>query len=96
VAYYRVGKYPEAVAALEKTLLPGWRKGGGTLVLACNPYFLATCHARLGDAAKAKDCYDRAVRWMQEQQSKLPAEEQKELIAFRAEAEAVLQKASKP
>jgi hypothetical protein len=49
------------------------------------------CHARLEEADKARDCYNRAVQWVGEQQGKLSAKEQAELDAFRAEAEALVQ-----
>ena len=59
-------------------------------------FFLAMCHARGGDASKAKDYYNRAVKWLQEQQGKLSAEWRKELTEFHAEADAVLARQEKP
>jgi hypothetical protein len=49
------------------------------------------CHARLGAAAQAGDCYDRAVKWVQEHGRQLPAEWKEQLTAFGAEAEAVVE-----
>ena len=54
VAYYRAGKYREAVAALEKSLPEDTTNG----VDACDLYFLAMCHYRLGDAAKVRECLE--------------------------------------
>jgi WD40 repeat protein/tetratricopeptide (TPR) repeat protein len=91
VVYYRLGQYQPAITMLERSL----REGKGEAA-AHDLYFLAMCHARRGEVAKAKDYYDRAMQWVQEQEGKLKANEKQELTAFRAEAEAVLTKAPRP
>jgi tetratricopeptide (TPR) repeat protein len=87
VVYYRLGQYPQAIEQLEHSL----RVSKGEAA-AFDLFFLAMCHARQGDAARAKDCYDRAVHWAQGQQGKLQPGWQEELEAFRAEADAMLMK----
>jgi serine/threonine protein kinase/WD40 repeat protein/tetratricopeptide (TPR) repeat protein len=89
VVEYRLGRYPEALATLTKSLKLGqgqWE--------AFDLFFLALCHAHLGDDARARERYDRAVRWVEQNHGRL-AEHQEELDAFRAEAEAVLAHSTK-
>jgi eukaryotic-like serine/threonine-protein kinase len=90
LVYYRMGRWNEAVRAFEKGLEV--RKGQTT---AYYEFFLAMCHAQLGDAGKAKDCFDRAVKWVASQKN-LSAQHQAELKAFRAEAEELLPKEFAP
>ncbi len=59
VALYRTGKYSEAITALEKSL--------GHNDPFNQPYdliFLAMCHSRLGDSAKAHEFQERALKLM--------------------------------
>jgi tetratricopeptide (TPR) repeat protein/serine/threonine protein kinase len=78
VARYRTGHYQAAITALEESL---GLQGGNSL----DWFFLAMAHWQLGDADKARQCYDNAVCWMEEHQPK-----DEELVRFRAEAEELL------
>jgi tetratricopeptide (TPR) repeat protein len=93
VALYRNARYAEAVQTLEKNLAArkGWNAAYDPLFTnaAYDLLFLAMSYARLGNAARAKDCFDQAVRWTAAQKE-LPPQMRAELRAFRAEAEEVL------
>jgi tetratricopeptide (TPR) repeat protein len=87
LAFYRVGQYAEAVATLKKSL-PGDASNG---VDACDLYFLSMCHARLGNAAKARECFESAKDSQQRNATRLPGQAE-DWNQFRNEAEALLAK----
>jgi serine/threonine protein kinase/WD40 repeat protein/Flp pilus assembly protein TadD len=89
-AYYRLGQFEQAIDSLERSLQESQGESA-----AYDLFFLAMCHARRGEVAEAKDCYGRAVHWVQEQQGKLQPGWKEELDGFRAEAEALLREQSK-
>src|SRR3954452_13779230 len=80
VAYYRAGRYREAVETLRPNLERQDDRG-----LANDLYFLAMSHHRLGASERARDYYDWAVRWVRMQKG-LDAALLEELAAFSAEA----------
>jgi serine/threonine protein kinase/WD40 repeat protein len=87
VALYRNGQYQEAVPVLEKSLPAN--KGQ---FAAFDLFFLAMCHHQLGHAAEAKDLFDQASHWFEENRGKLTAHDVEELTAFQTEAREVLGK----
>jgi tetratricopeptide (TPR) repeat protein len=95
IAYYRAGRYQDALAALEKCLANNAGQTDGQ-----DLYFLAMCHHRLGAPDKAKDCLERAIAWHESHKPELldkrdrdpqAKETLRELESFRAEAEESLQ-----
>jgi tetratricopeptide (TPR) repeat protein len=84
VAYYRAGRYREAVDVLRPNL-----ERQRDRMLAFDLYFLAMSHHRLGETSRARDYHDWAVRWVQ-MQRELYRGLLEELTAFRAESEQLL------
>jgi hypothetical protein len=52
-------------------------------------FFLTCCHAKQGNAGRARACFDRAVTWLKTN-SKRTGQGDAELKVFRAEAESLL------
>jgi serine/threonine protein kinase/WD40 repeat protein len=84
LAYYRAGRYREAVETLRPNLVQQEDKG-----LAFDLYLLAMSHHRLGDLSQARDYLAMAVRWTTAERG-LGAAADEELQMFRAEAEELL------
>jgi tetratricopeptide (TPR) repeat protein len=86
LALYRAERYRDAITPLEASL-----KGNSGSTDGFDLFFLAMCYAKLGESEKAKECFDRAVKWVEGQRSLQPRWAE-ELKMFRAEAEEVLGK----
>ena len=84
VAYYRAGRYREAVAMLTPNLE---KQEDG--ILPFDLYFLAMSHHCLGETARARDYYVWAVRWAP-RQGDLSTVQPDQLSECRAEAEKLL------
>lgn len=91
VVYYRLGQYDGAIPVLERAI--EINKGQAT---AFELFFLAMSHHQLGQGARARDCQERALKWMAEPSFPLTARQLEELKAYRAEAEALLARSTKP
>jgi serine/threonine protein kinase/Flp pilus assembly protein TadD len=81
VAHYRAGDWKEAIEALTKSM----ELERGALE-SFDTFFLAMAHWRLGEKAKARQWYDKAVQWMEKNDP-----DNGELRRFRAEAGELLQ-----
>jgi WD40 repeat protein len=84
VAYYRAGRFREAVELLRANVDKQQDR-----LLAFDLYFLAMSHHRLGEAARARDYFDWAVRWTRTQPN-LDEAHVEELTVIRSEAEELL------
>jgi tetratricopeptide (TPR) repeat protein len=84
VVYYRLGKFDQAVDILQAVTKPATSKR----MEALTQLFLAMSYHRLGDAAKAKECFARAPRLTSD--DRLPSHLTKEVESIRAEAAALL------
>ena len=84
VAYYRAGRYREAVDVLRPNIDKEPEK-----YWAFDLYFLAMSYHRLGESERAKDYLAWAVRWSGENRG-LQASQIEELKEFRVEAEELL------
>ncbi len=78
-AHYRNGDHKAAIAALDKV------RELGSSGDSYEWFFLAMAHWKLGEKDKARQWYERAVQWMDKNQST-----NEELRRFRAEAAALL------
>jgi WD40 repeat protein/serine/threonine protein kinase/Tfp pilus assembly protein PilF len=80
IARFRTGDWKGAIETLNKSeeLLKG-------KVLSFNAFFLAMAHWQLGQKAEARQWYDKAIVWMEQNRP-----QDKELHRFRAEAEKLL------
>ena len=88
VAYYRLGNYPRALEAFERSL-----RDSRDEAAAFDLFFLAMCHHRLGNESKARDEYEAAVRWAIRFEPTLNNPDwRRELSEFQSEAKAVLAK----
>jgi tetratricopeptide (TPR) repeat protein len=67
LAYYRAGQDQKAIEWLTKGLKvgPDWRLPGGQLQVL-GWLVLALAHDRLGQAAEARKCFDKAEQWLKE------------------------------
>jgi tetratricopeptide (TPR) repeat protein len=84
VVYYRLGQFDAAIDDLQRSIQDN--KEGAT---ADDLFFLAMAYHGLGNAAKAREYYDQAIRWCK-QHTNLSPREKAEQSRFRAEAQTLL------
>ena len=81
LACYRTGDWKAAIAALEKSMQLYAGRTENQRRESFSTFPLAMAHWKLGDQKAARQCYDRAVGWMEKHQPK-----DEELRRFRTEA----------
>jgi len=64
--YYRLGRYRESVDQFSRAGA-AWKAGP----TSCDQFFLAMSYHRLGETAKARECYERAINWWRQRRSGL-------------------------
>ena len=83
-ARYRAGDWKASIEALEKSCALQHDPTGGD---AFQWFFLAMAHWQLGEKDKAREWYDKAVKWTEASEK-----DNADLIRFRAEAEELMKK----
>jgi serine/threonine protein kinase/WD40 repeat protein/tetratricopeptide (TPR) repeat protein len=85
VAQFRLGRYQDASASLQKSLSMGTGVNA-----AFDLYFLSMCSAEMRDRDKAQEWFDRAVRAHEDNRGRLSKTQQDDLNQIRVESEAAL------
>jgi serine/threonine protein kinase/WD40 repeat protein len=85
LAQYRAGHFTEAIANLEKSLAAGNGESD-----AFDLFFLAMARHKLGEVARARPDFDRALTWRRDHPNPAQPGWSEELDAFQAEAQALL------
>jgi WD40 repeat protein/Tfp pilus assembly protein PilF len=85
VIQYRAGQFAEAIATLKKSLAAGQGESD-----AFDLFFLAMARYKLGEIARARADFDRAVQWRRDHPNLAQPGWSQELDAFQAEAQALL------
>ena len=83
IAYYRAGHYQEAVDTLRQGMKLD--PAGGA---AWDFFFMAMAHQQLDEKANARESYERAIDWIE--QNKPEGNVRKQLDQFRTEAEMLM------
>ena len=83
VAYYRLGDWPSASSALQKSMD---LNGGGD---PADWFFLAATHQHVGKAQQAQQLFDKSVDWIRKNPDKVKGREA-ELQQFQAETALLL------
>jgi serine/threonine protein kinase/tetratricopeptide (TPR) repeat protein len=84
-AHYRAGEWQAAITALEQSMALYAGNPESEQPASFGSFLLAMAYWQRGDKEKARQEYDRAVRWMEKHEPK-----DEELLRFRAEATGLL------